>query len=173
VPDSITGETYGIRVEFIMNFQANNVSDALPDTSVHSAAPKKNRKKRQRASGGGPNTLTKEHRIILRALEAANIGLSRVITVQEIALAISEDDAKYLRKRYTSKLSLVISKVLDLLRKRGLVFSPGKITSKRYYGSASAIDPATSPLPDDKSRRARVLELVRRVITEKKLGSNR
>ncbi|HVG32072.1 MAG TPA: HEAT repeat domain-containing protein [Pyrinomonadaceae bacterium] len=48
---------------------------------------------------------------------------------------------------------------------RGLVFSPGKIGKKRYYGVKSVLDPERTTLPDEKTRRGRAMELVRGAVT--------
>jgi hypothetical protein len=42
---------------------------------------------------------------------------------------------------------MVISSILGMLTKRGLVFSPGRIGKHRYYGSTDVLDPEKSPLP--------------------------
>jgi hypothetical protein len=59
---------------------------------------------------------------------------------------------------------MLISSILGMLTKRGLVFSPGRIGKHKYYGSSSVLNPEKSPLPDTLSRRRRVLGIVYRAV---------
>ena len=58
----------------------------------------------------------------------------------------------------------LITSILELLKKRGLVFSPGRLGKHRYYGSTGVLDPESTPLPDALSRRRRVLGMVYRAV---------
>ena len=57
-----------------------------------------------------------------------------------------------------------ISKILPLLITRGLVFSPGAFKKRRFYGSVQVLDPNSTDFPNIRSRRFRVLELVRETV---------
>ena len=108
------------------------------------------------------------HKIILQALEIANLALKRVVTVEEIIKALTLKELEQLRENYAKDINELVGTILGLLIKRGSVFSPGKIGKKRFYGSANVLDPSTSSLPDVKSRRQRVLGLVRATVMKKK-----
>ncbi|HEX8148360.1 MAG TPA: HEAT repeat domain-containing protein [Pyrinomonadaceae bacterium] len=109
-----------------------------------------------------------EHEIVLRAVEIANSAFRRVVAVYEVLKALTPGEVKILEATYSAELSTTVSVVLNLLRARGCVFSPGKLGKHRYYGSPRVLDP-TTPLPVEKeSRRQRVLGLVR--YTVKKAG---
>jgi len=106
------------------------------------------------------------HKIVLQALEIANLALKRVVTVGETIKALTEREVKELQASYAKSIDQSVSVILSLLVKRGSAFSPGRIGKHRYYGSKSILDPSDSLLPAIKSRRQRVLELVRRSVTE-------
>ncbi len=109
-----------------------------------------------------------EHEIVLRAVEIANSAFRRVVAVYEVLKALTPGEVKILEATYSAELSTTVSVVLNLLRARGCVFSPGKLGKHRYYGSPRILDPA-APLPVEReSRRQRVLGLVR--YTVKKAG---
>lgn len=105
-----------------------------------------------------------EHIIIMQALEDANRSHERAVRVAEIAEKISPRDKKKLEKTYANKLTTITSKTLDLLITRGLVFSPGAFKRRRFYGSVQVLDPNRTDLPNIRSRRFRVLELVRETV---------
>lgn len=100
------------------------------------------------------------HGIVFQALEVANLALNRVVNVEEIVKALSNKDIEELREAYVKDIDQSITAILGLLTKRGVVFSPGKLGKRRYYGAVTVLAPS-SPLPDNKSRRQRVLNLVR------------
>lgn len=106
------------------------------------------------------------HKIVLQALEIANLALKRVATVGEIIKALSRSEVEELQASYAKGIDQSVSVILSLLIKRGSVFSPGRIGKHCYYGSENALDPDASLLPDLKSRRQQVLELVRRSVAE-------
>lgn len=109
-----------------------------------------------------------EHLIILGALEEANLVNNRVVSPKEISGALSDKDKRKLEATYANKLPTVVSKILELLRARGLVFSPGKTDTHRFYGSVNVLDPSSTSVPAVQSRRRRVLGLVRETV--EKLG---
>jgi hypothetical protein len=108
--------------------------------------------------------LLRSHQIVLRSLEVANLRLSRVVTVAEIADCMLPSEMVWIGQNYVKELCMLIPSILEMLTKRGLVFSPGRIGTHRYYGSTSALDPEKSPLPDAVSRRRRVLGIVYRAV---------
>lgn len=108
--------------------------------------------------------LKPEHALVLRAVEVANLAFRRVVRVDEIVPALTVKEVKLLETTYASDLSTAVSSILQLLRVRGAVFSPGKVGQRYYYGVESVLDPATASLPTEESRRRRVLELVRRTV---------
>lgn len=105
-----------------------------------------------------------EHMIVLQALEDANRLHRRAVVVSEIAGEISDKDKKRLKKTYSNNLAQIISKILTLLSARGMVFSPGSFSRRRFYGSVHVLDPDRTDQPDKRSRRYRVLELVREAV---------
>lgn len=105
-----------------------------------------------------------EHSVVLRAVEVANLAFRRVVSVDEIVAALTVKEVELLETTYANDLSTSVSKILQLLRVRGAVFSPGKAGQRYYYGVESVLDPATASLPTEESRRRRVLELVRRTV---------
>lgn len=107
-----------------------------------------------------------EHSVVLRAVEVANLAFRRVVSVDEIVAALTAKEVELLQATYANPLSNIVSKILQLLRVRGAVFSPGKVGTRYYYGVESVLDPATVSLPTEESRRRRVLELVRRTVAE-------
>jgi hypothetical protein len=89
-----------------------------------------------------------EHLIVLQALEDANRSHERAVGVSEIAAEISERDRKRLERTYTNSLPTIIGKTLELLRARGLVFSPGAFNRRRFYGSVHVLDAGSTNLPE-------------------------
>jgi len=110
----------------------------------------------------------REHQTVLCALEIANLAFKRVVSVDELAKALTNKERKQLEAKYAKDLGQTLSKILNLLSRRGLVFSPGKIGKRSYYGTKSALDAKTAVLPTEQSRRRCVLELVQQIVT--KLG---
>lgn len=119
---------------------------------------------RRRARG----RLKPEHRIVLNALEAANVAHQRVAAVGEVvaALSLSEKDVRRLRRTYFSDLSTSVSKILAQLNDRGVIFSPGVNGGNRYYGSVNALPAEARSLPSITARRRRVLQMVQDAATE-------
>jgi len=123
------------------------------------------------ATDSGSSTVLKlklEHLIVLGALEEANIANGRVVNPKEISEALSPNDKRKLEAAYTNKLPTIISKILELLRARELVFSPVRTSTHRFYGSVNVLDPSYTSAPTVQSRRCRVLALVREAV--EKLG---
>jgi hypothetical protein len=110
--------------------------------------------------------MKRTHKIVLDALEIANLALKRVVTAEEVIKALSLKEVEELQASYAKSMDDSVSVILGLLIKRGSVFSPGKIGTRRYYGSRKILDPSVSLLPNIKSRRQRVLELVRQSVAE-------
>jgi HEAT repeats len=121
-----------------------------------------------RLSTKSDQRLKAEHKIVLRALEVANIAYTRVATVSEViaALSLSENDVKRIKKAYKKNLGQTVSSILNQLYVRQVVFSPGRIGANRYYGSVNALAPESRDLPKQMSRRQRVLELVRNTVAQ-------
>ncbi|MBD0328235.1 MAG: hypothetical protein ICV68_17580, partial [Pyrinomonadaceae bacterium] len=121
-----------------------------------------------RLSTKSDQRLKAEHKIVLRALEVANIAYTRVATVSEViaALSLSENDVKRIKKAYKKNLGQTVSSILNQLYVRQVVFSPGRIGANRYYGSVNALAPESRDLPTKMSRRQRVLELVRNTVVQ-------
>lgn len=118
-------------------------------------------------SGGSTRTLLNlklEHLIVMQALEDANRFHGRAVGTAEIAENISLSDRKRLEKKYANKLANSISKILALLTTRRLVFSPGTFNQFRFYGSVGVLDPKVTNIPDVRSRRFRVLGIVREAV---------
>ena len=111
--------------------------------------------------------LKPEHRVVLNALEVANTAHQRVTTVSEVtkALSLHKRDTGSIKKAYASRLNTAVAKVLEQLHARGVIFSPGVIGSKRYYGSEKALPPEDRALPSLTTRRRRVLQLVRDTVS--------
>ncbi len=105
--------------------------------------------------------LKPEHAIVLKTVKVANLACRRVVNNPEIVKVLSSNDVAALKRAYHQPLYTIVSKVLTLLQARGLIFTPGKIGSNRYYGAVAILDPATVTLPNKQSRRRRALELVR------------
>jgi hypothetical protein len=110
--------------------------------------------------------LKTEHALVLQALEVANLAYKRVVNVSEISQALSNKEICHLEEAYPRNLNLTIRHILVLLTSRGLIFSPGVISRRRYYGSVHVLDQQNASLPQVQSRRRRVLELVRAVVAE-------
>jgi hypothetical protein len=110
--------------------------------------------------------MKRTHKIVFDALEIANLALKRVVTTKEVIKALSRNEVKELQASYAKNMDESVSVILGLLIQRGSVFSPGKTGMRRYYGSRKILAPSVSPLPNIKSRRQRVLELVRQSVAE-------
>lgn len=108
--------------------------------------------------------LLRGHQIVLRSLEIANLRLSRVATVAEIEECMLQSEVTWLEQNYAKELCTLISSILGMLTKRGLVFSPGRIGNYRYYGSTGVLNPETTSLPEAVSRRRLVLGIVYRAV---------
>jgi hypothetical protein len=118
------------------------------------------------SSGSKIPKIKTTHKTVLQALEIANLALKRVVTVGEIIKALTRSEVEELQASYAKGIDQLVSVILSLLIKRGSVFSLGRIGKHCYYGSENILDPSVSLLPDIKSRRQRVLELVRRSVAE-------
>ena len=110
--------------------------------------------------------LKAEHRIVLKALEVANIAHERVVTVGEVvkALSLHERDARRIKRAYSSPFSITVAKIFAQLCARDVIFSPGLIGRTRYYGSEKALPAELRSLPSLSSRRRLVLQLVRNTV---------
>lgn len=140
-------------------------------TPKHSTKPcgRKNadlRKRRPQSPSPTFPEMKRTHKIVLDALEVANLALKRVVTAGEVVKALSLKEVEQLQASYSKNIDDSVSVILGLLIKRGSVFSPGKTGTRRYYGSREILDPSVSPLPNITSRRQRVLELVRQSVAE-------
>jgi hypothetical protein len=109
-----------------------------------------------------------EHEIVLHALEIANRALQRTVSVDEVLKALLPKEANVLKAAYPKDLSNTVCVILRLLCRRGCVFSPGKLGTRRFYGVASVLDSVTILPIMQESRRQRVLKLVRQTV--QKLG---
>lgn len=109
--------------------------------------------------------LKPEHATVLRTLEAACLAHRRVVSVGEIVQAFLNEDADRLSQAYANDLPTTVTKILGMLHTRGIVFSPGLIGSRRYYGSVRVLDPLAAQLPTKQSRRQQVLNLIRDTVT--------
>jgi hypothetical protein len=107
--------------------------------------------------------LKPEHRAVLNALEVANTSYQRAVTVGEVvkALSLCRKDSRLLNGSYASDANTAVGKILSQLLTRKIIFSPGRNSSKRYYGTEKALPPDSRSLPPLISRRQRVLQLVR------------
>jgi hypothetical protein len=105
-----------------------------------------------------------EHRLVLQALEVTNLAYQRAASVEEVIEALLPEHAEQLEKRYANPLQKQVSKILGQLLVRGLIFSPGQTSQHRYYGSPNILNPQASRLPAQRSRRSRVLTLVKDVV---------
>jgi hypothetical protein len=110
--------------------------------------------------------LKTEHQIVLEATEVANLAHARVVSTKETVEALSAKERYHLDQAYSRPVKTVVSRILRQLRAKGLVFSPGKIGRRRYYGSVDELDPSTAELPEQKPRRRRVLAFVRALVEE-------
>jgi hypothetical protein len=121
-----------------------------------------------RSSNKYDQRLKAEHKLVLRALEVANIAYTRVATVSETiaALSLSKKDVERIKNAYRKNLSQAVASILNQLCTRQIVFSPGIIGAYRYYGSINALAPEFRGLPKQMSRRQRVLELVRDTVEQ-------
>lgn len=90
----------------------------------------------------------------------------RVATTNEVvaALSLSEKDTRRIKRAYASKLNTAVAKILAQLYERKIIFSPGGISSTRYYGSVKALSPEDRSLPSITTRRRRVLQLVNEAV---------
>ncbi|MGB7922590.1 MAG: hypothetical protein WCF57_05040 [Pyrinomonadaceae bacterium] len=107
-----------------------------------------------------------EHEAVLRALEIANAALSRVASAGEVIKALTKGEIEKIEGAYAKPLVQVVSIILSLLMRRRVVFSPGTIGRRRYYGSVNTLNSEKSPLPNFQSRRQRVLALLRASVQE-------
>ncbi|MCA1633043.1 MAG: hypothetical protein LC802_04805 [Acidobacteria bacterium] len=107
-----------------------------------------------------------EHKIVLCALEIANAALGRVVSTEEVIKALTEAEANKLKAAYAKTINQAVPVILSLLTARKLVFSPGLIGTRRYYGSVNTLNAANSLLPNFQSRRQRVLMLLRDAVQE-------
>ena len=135
-------------------------------TKPHKQKSAGRRKHRTESSTHKIPDIKATHKTVLQALEIANLALKRVVTVGETIKALSCSEAAELQASYAKGIDQSVSVILSLLIKRGDVFSAGRIGKHCYYGSKNILDPRVQLLPDIKSRRQRVLELVRRSVAE-------
>lgn len=116
-----------------------------------------------------PEDLKAEHLLVLLALEDGNRDHGRAVSRAEVLQQLDEEDRGVLAEAYAEDLGPAVGRVLRLLYRRPLVFSPGKQGRKRYYGSKRVLDPGSAKLSDEmKSKRARAMDLARRRVS--KLG---
>jgi hypothetical protein len=108
--------------------------------------------------------LKPEHKMVLTALQVANLKLGRVATVSEVCDAMLPKEAERIKKTYAKDFGMAVSSILSMLMARELVFTPGRLGKNRYYGASDILAPEKSSLPDATSRRRRVLGLVYRAV---------
>lgn len=101
-----------------------------------------------------------EHLIVLEALEKVNYTYNRVASNVEIVDAIHIRDKKRLEQTYANKMGTIVSKILELLRARGLVFVTVAANERRFYGSTKVLSQEGAQAPLIQSRRSRVFGLV-------------
>ena len=124
----------------------------LPETSISGSAD----------SRGASAQLKTSHTVVYRALGVANMASGRLAAVPDVVAALMPDERCGLERDYANgDVSVIVGKILDQLRTRHIVFSPGRVGQKRYYGDATVLTSADSrQLPTNGSRRQRVLQLV-------------
>ncbi len=111
-------------------------------------------------------TLKPAHAVVLGALGVANVALGRPVTPAEVAQALTLGDRRVLIAAYRDDgVGLRVAKVLDQLRTRALIFSPGRIGKARYYGHPQYLSGTAATLPTHTARRQRVLALLRSAVT--------
>jgi hypothetical protein len=133
-----------------------------------------NRARKNRKGGAGASDsyskavlgLKLEHLIVLEALESSNLAHGRVSSVTEIVGLLSKQDEKRLTNAYAQRLNAAISKILELLRARGLIFSLRNENGRRFHGSVNILRASEASAPAVQSRRCRVLELVREAVLD-------
>ena len=107
-----------------------------------------------------------EHKIILEAIEIANRALERPVSVDEVAQTLLPKEKLYLEDKYSTSLNNSACKILNLLCRRGLVFSTGKIGKNCYYGLVGLLTLEDLSTDNLQSRRQRTFKLVRTAVVE-------
>lgn len=110
----------------------------------------------------------KEHLIILQALEIANQSFMRVVTVAEVIQALLPKEIDILNKKYKPSMTLIVSKTLRLLHKRGKVIKTDKVGKVHYYGVSGLLNLDYVNLEDLQSLRNKTLKFVQEAVLEKK-----
>ncbi len=141
--------------------KAKKTSDTTRTNASHTSRQAKGIAVRASTSAPIQGELKAEHAVVLQALEIANLALQRVVSLEEIIKALSAAEVEALESAYDNSLIQSLPLILRKLTARDIVFSPGRIGKQRYYGSTNVLNPEYSKLPEIKSRRQRVLSLVR------------
>lgn len=114
------------------------------------------------------NEPKEEHLIVLQALEIANKAFARVVAVNEVILALSSKEINILNNKYNSSLTLIVSKILHLLCKRGKIFKTDKVGKVRYYGILGLLSLENVTLDDFQSLRSRILKFTEAAVVKRK-----
>lgn len=119
-------------------------------------------------SSGRRRPLLPSHKIVYRALRAANLVYERVVSINEIMSLLTSTEKAELNALNPSPLDDRVRKIMPLLIKRGIVFAAGKSGLALYFGATEIIDSETAKMPERRSRRERVLEIIQEATDETK-----
>lgn len=120
----------------------------------------------KQTASGRLKPLLPSHRIVYRALRAANLTFERVINANELIELLTQSEKDELITSHRSPLPNRVRKILTMLAARGIIFEAGRAAGELYFGATEIINAETAQMPKRKSRRERVLEVVREAVTE-------
>lgn len=118
----------------------------------------------KRTASGRLKPLLPSHKIVYRALRAANLSFGRVVNITEIIEFLTPTERSELIAIHPSPFSDRVGKILLMLITRAVVFRSGKAACRWYYGATEIINAETARMPDRKSRRERVLEVAQEAV---------
>ena len=113
--------------------------------------------------------LKPEHKIVLEAVETANMAFERAVTVSEVIQGLSSKDKTKLETKLefsSSTLSVHISRLLALLIRRNKVFTAGRIGKRNCYAAVGVLSAEEADVSNIHSRRQKSAHLVRAAVAE-------
>jgi len=122
----------------------------------------------EQTASGRLKPLLSCHKIVFRALRAANMALGRVVSANEIIELLTLSERNKLTSNYTTAFDASTRKIVSLLVRRGIVFKARKGGSEWYYGAQDIIDPETTHVPLKLSMRSLALKSAKEAVADQK-----
>lgn len=122
----------------------------------------------EQTASGRATPLLSSHKIVYRALRAANITFGRVVNSTEIINLLTDSEREELTAAYKTPFNVSARRAILLLVRRGIVFKLRKVGREWFYGATDIVDVKSAVVPVKLSRSVSVLKVVREAVIERK-----